>query len=59
MKKKSKIQNIIIHDYLQNFGGGERLIKILLSKRFHKLIVGYDNKIFDKFFFKKKIKEIV
>jgi glycosyltransferase involved in cell wall biosynthesis len=54
LKKKSKTQNVIIHDYLQNFGGGERLIKILLSKRFHKLIVGYDNKIFNKFFLKKK-----
>ena len=52
MKKRYKLQNIIIHDYFQNFGGGERLVKILLTKKFHKLIVGYDNNIFKKYFFK-------
>ena len=57
MKKKYKhSQNIIVHDYLQNYGGGERLIKILSKKKFHYLFVGFDQKIFKKFFKNRNIK---
>jgi glycosyltransferase involved in cell wall biosynthesis len=39
MKKK---KNIIIHDYINNIGGGENLIKNILDLKF-KLIVGFKN----------------
>jgi len=35
-------KNLIIHDYFENFGGGERLIKVLYDTRNFNLIYGFD-----------------
>lgn len=41
---------------MDNFGGGERLIKILLKKKFSKLFIGYENNILKRFFLKRTFK---
>ena len=56
MKKNFKDSNIIFHDYFENYGGGERLIKILSKKKFNHLFVGFDSEIYKKYFSKNKIK---
>ena len=53
MKKKLNNKNIILHDYFENYGGGERLVNIL-SKKFHILYFGFSqNKIVEKIINKK------
>jgi glycosyltransferase involved in cell wall biosynthesis len=35
-------EHLIIHDYFENFGGGERLIKVLYNTKMYDLIYGFD-----------------
>lgn len=35
-------KNLIIHDYFENFGGGERLIKVLYDTGIFDLIYGFN-----------------
>jgi glycosyltransferase involved in cell wall biosynthesis len=56
LKKKLNNKNIIVHDYFENFGGGERFVKILTNNNFKNLIVGFDEKIYQNFIKSKKIK---
>ena len=37
-----KSEHLIIHDYFENFGGGERLIKILYDTKNFDLIYGFE-----------------
>ena len=40
MKKYSENRNLFVHDYFQNFGGGERLILNLVRKK-DKLVTSF------------------
>ena len=51
LNKKTE-RKILIHDYFQNYGGGERLIDIL-AEEFDKLIHGFDVNIVNKLFVNK------
>jgi glycosyltransferase involved in cell wall biosynthesis len=44
---------IIIHDYLNNFGGGEKLIKILAEQNKFKIVSSFGNPVIIKEFFSK------
>lgn len=58
-KKNKNYQKILIHDYFENFGGGERLINIL-SKKFDFLYYGFEvNNIFKKYFSRIKNEKLV
>jgi glycosyltransferase involved in cell wall biosynthesis len=37
-----KSEYLIIHDYFENFGGGERLVKVLFDTKIFDLIYGFD-----------------
>ena len=47
-------KNVIIHDYLESFGGGERVIKFLCNKIKSYFIYGFKNKKFTQNLNKKK-----
>jgi len=46
-------KGIIIHDYLNNFGGGEKLVKILAEQNKFKIISSFGNHLIIKEFFSK------
>ncbi len=54
MKKYSENSNLFIHDYFQNFGGGERLILNLVREK-DKLVTSFINKKLQNFLKKKDI----
>ena len=35
-------KNLIIHDYFENFGGGERLVKVLYENKSFDIIYGFE-----------------
>ena len=43
-----KKKHLIIHDYFENFGGGERLVKVLHNTGIFDLVYGFEKNIIAK-----------